>query len=83
MSHSFSLGDHFERFIDAEVKSGRYANASDVVRAGLRLLEDREQAQDQLAALIQDGMDGGPSRDCEEVLATLERKYRRQGHLRR
>lgn len=39
---SVSLGDHLAEFIETQVKSGRYATASDVVRAGLRLLELRE-----------------------------------------
>lgn len=39
---SISLGDHLAEFVDAQVSSGRYGSASDVVRAGLRLLETRE-----------------------------------------
>ena len=39
---SMSLGDHFASFIDTQVETGRYGSASDVVRAGLRLLEDHE-----------------------------------------
>lgn len=39
---SISLGDHFSSFIEAQMQDGRYGSASDVVRAGLRLLEEHE-----------------------------------------
>jgi len=41
-STSFSLGPHFSRFVETQVEQGRYGSASDVVRAGLRLLEENE-----------------------------------------
>ncbi len=36
------LGEHFEQYIDVQIKSGRYKNASEVIREGLRNLEERE-----------------------------------------
>ena len=39
---SFILGDHFDAFVTALVEAGRYKNATDVIRSGLRLLEERE-----------------------------------------
>ena len=39
---SITLGDHFAEFIDQQVEDGRYSTASEVVRAGLRLLEEQE-----------------------------------------
>lgn len=44
---SISLGDHYEKFIQRQLDSGRYNNASEVVRAGLRMLEDFEQSREQ------------------------------------
>ena len=56
---SVSLGDHFANFIDAQVGEGRYGTASDVIRAGLRLLEEHEakvkSLQDALIAGEQSG----------------------------
>ncbi|GFE49563.1 antitoxin [Roseobacter cerasinus] len=56
---SMSIGDRFTGFIDTQVQSGRYGSASDVVRAGLRLLEEHEakvkSLQDALIAGKQSG----------------------------
>lgn len=49
---SVSLGDHFTQFVQEQVASGRYATASDVLRAGLRLLEHEEAKFEQLRHLI-------------------------------
>jgi antitoxin ParD1/3/4 len=56
---SISLGDHFERFIAQSVTDGRFNNASEVVRAGLRLLEDEENKIIALRKAIDDGLNSG------------------------
>ena len=58
---SFSLGDHFSGFITEQVERGRFGSASDVVRAGLRLLEDREAQLAGLRAALVAGENSGPS----------------------
>jgi antitoxin ParD1/3/4 len=68
---SFSLGDHFASFIDEQVAQGRYSNASDVVRAGLRLLEEREARLAALRGALIEGEESGPSTpfDFDEFIA--------------
>ena len=56
---SVSLGDHFADFIDVQVASGRYGSASDVVRAGLRLLEEHEAKVQALQNALLDGEHSG------------------------
>jgi antitoxin ParD1/3/4 len=56
---SISLGNHFESFIEHRVKDGRFNNASEVVRAGLRLLEDEENKIVALRKAINDGIESG------------------------
>ena len=58
---SFSLDEHYGAFIDDEVASGRYRSASDVVRAALRLLEDRETQLRALREALIEGEHSGPS----------------------
>ncbi len=52
---SYTLGDHYEKFIAGQVAQGRFNNASEVVRAGLRILEDYETRMKELRALIDEG----------------------------
>lgn len=58
---SFSLDEHYSAFIDAEVASGRYRSASDVVRSALRLLEERETHLHALREALIAGERSGPS----------------------
>jgi len=58
---SISLDEHFTGFIDAEVASGRYSSASEVVRSALRLLEDRETQLRALRTALVDGENSGPA----------------------
>lgn len=68
---SISLDDHFVGFLSREVASGRYRSASEVIRAGLRLLEDQETKLAALrAALIAGEESGTPeSFDFEDFIA--------------
>ena len=58
---SFSLGEHFSNFVEAQVSQGRYGSASDVVRAGLRLLEEQEATLAALRAALVEGEQSGAS----------------------
>ena len=55
MPKTVALGDHFEKFIADQVAAGRYNNDSEVVRAGLRLLEEHELKLRELRALVDEG----------------------------
>ena len=74
---SVLLGDHFEKFINKEVSSGKYGSASEVVRTALRILESEEEKK---AALIKALIKGEKSKRVESFdpkvhLAQLHKKY--------
>ena len=80
MPSSYYVGPHFEAFIQKLIESGRYANASEVVRSGLRLLEEhheeRERQRAEFWAKIDEGLadiDAGRVVPAEEVFAKIER----------
>ena len=56
---SITLGDHFDGFIAQQIDNGRYTSASEVVRAGLRLLEDNEQKLATLRHMLDEGEKSG------------------------
>ena len=70
---SVSLGDHFEQFIAGQVDSGRYGSASEVVRAGLRLLETTESKLEVLRnALIAGERSGRAKYSYESLVSELD-----------
>jgi antitoxin ParD1/3/4 len=73
---SISLGDHFDGFISKQIESGRYGSASEVVRASLRLLEEREQRIRALAHALMEGDSSGDADDLD--IDAIKRKARRK-----
>jgi antitoxin ParD1/3/4 len=74
---SFSLGEHFTNFIEEQVNEGRYSNASDVMRAALRLLEEREARLTALRAALIEGEESGASKpfDFEAFMAHKRKRH--------
>ncbi|MFK7031146.1 type II toxin-antitoxin system ParD family antitoxin [Flavobacterium oreochromis] len=75
---SVSLGNYFETFVDSKISEGRFKNASEVIRAGLRLLEEEENKIIALKNAINEGIESGIVKDFnpKEHLETLKAKKR-------
>jgi len=75
---SVSLGNYFENFVDSKVSDGRFKNASEVIRAGLRLLEEEENRIIALKKAINDGIESGIAKDFnpQKHLELLKAKKR-------
>ncbi|MHB9073682.1 MAG: type II toxin-antitoxin system ParD family antitoxin [Desulfobaccales bacterium] len=73
------MGSHFERFVKKQIESGRYSNASEVVRDALQLLEEQEELREaqikNFREKVQEGINSGPRVTAEEVFSRLEAKY--------
>ena len=78
---SVARGAHFEEFIQASILSGRYNNASEVVRSGLRLLEDQEQRMAALRSAIEEGLKSGIVEDFDSQDFLQQMKERKHGKV--
>lgn len=78
---SISLGNYFDQFVNRQVSSGRYKNVSEVIRAGLRLLENEESKTIALRNAIQEGLDSPRVEDFnfDENLEKLKSERRKNG----
>lgn len=80
MPTSVALSPHFESFVKEQVTTGRFNNVSEVVRAGLRLLEDQEQLKSlklqELRSAIEAGTGSGAGVGADKVFDRLQNKYR-------
>lgn len=80
MSSGYSLGEHFERFIEAQLASGRYSSASEVLQAGLRMLEQRDEGRarsvEEIRRTIEAGRRSERTIPADEVFGRLEAKIR-------
>jgi antitoxin ParD1/3/4 len=74
---SISIGNHFEEFINDEVKSGRYSSVSEVIRSALRLLEREEKKERELIKALEVGEQSGfvENFDSKQNLTDLHRQH--------
>ena len=74
---SVTLGEHFEEIIEKSIESGRYSSASEVIREGLRLVEEREKKINLLREAIEAGEKSGYVKNFDPIkhLAKLNEDY--------
>lgn len=74
---TISLDTPFSEFVEQQVEEGRYASASEVVQAGLRLLEEQEAYVEAVRAAIIEGEESGEPQpfDLKEFLAEMHRDH--------
>jgi len=85
LASSVDLGSQLEKFVSGLISSGRYNSKSEVLREGLRLLQEREQRLAVLDQALDRGLaaaKAGRTRPAEEVFDRLEAKYRRMAKSR-
>ena len=79
---SISLGNYFDNFVSSQVSVGRFKNVSEVVRAGLRLLEDEEGKVIALRKAIKDGIDSGIAHNFNPEKHLQELKAKRKANVK-
>jgi antitoxin ParD1/3/4 len=83
MATSYSIGKHFEAFIESLIATGRYSTASEIIRDGLRMIEERERSREAklewLRAEIQKGLDSPAEEvDIKEWIEDVKRRGRQR-----
>jgi len=82
MATSYSIGKHFEDMIDGLIEDGRYATASEIIRDGLRLVEECEERRkaklEALRAEIQKGIDSGPAEEVGDMFERIKAEGRKR-----
>ena len=73
---SISLGEHFNNFIELQISQGRYGSASEVVRAGLRMLEEHESRVHAVRAALIEGEESGPAKkfNAKAFLSSVKKR---------
>jgi len=83
MANSLELGSQLKEFVDDLVATGRYNSRSEVIRDGLRLLQEQERLRqiklEEVRRAFRDGIKSGRGRGAKKVFDRLEKKYSKMG----